>query len=202
MRYRPKAASATVVVACVLGAVMMATTASSAPQASSAATRAAPNAADAEFIRMMIPHHYQALVMSRLAPARSSDEDLLALARRIDVGQGIEIDAMQGWQGRNGLPVTDAEESYQRVLQDPELLEQMGMATSAEMDQLRAAQGEEFDVLFLQLMIPHHEGAITMVEQIFATGRDLFVRQLATDILVTQSDQIHTMEQMLESKTT
>lgn len=168
---------------------------------SATATRSALNSADREFVSMMIPHHYQAVLMTRWAPERSSDEDLLALADRINVEQNVEIDAMRGWQGRNGLPVTDAEESYQRVLQDPALVEEMGMATAAEMDELRAATGEQFDVLFLQLMIPHHEGAITMSEEILGTGRSTYVRQLAIDIISAQRDQIRVMEEMLDEKT-
>lgn len=168
---------------------------------SSAAMQTAPNTADVEFVRMMIPHHYQALVMTRLVPERSADEDVRALAERINVEQSVEIDAMQGWQDRHGLQVTDAPESYQRVLEQPELLEQMGMATPAELDDLRAAEGTAFDVLFLQLMIEHHEGAVRMAEQVVINGSDVSLRQMAINMLSTQNSQIQDMQETLEQKT-
>src|SRR5690606_3491348 len=63
------------------------------------------NAADRQFVRHMIPHHYQAILMSRLAPQRAADPRLKSLAERIRVEQGVEIDSMRGWQSREGLPV-------------------------------------------------------------------------------------------------
>lgn len=210
MRYR-RTASVAMTVACVIAAVT--TSAAAAPSAaravpaesprtsSTAAMRTAPNTADIQFVRMMIPHHYQALVMTRLVPERSSDEDVRALAERINVGQSVEIDAMQGWQGRHGLPVTDPEESYERLLEQPARLEEMGMATPAELTELREARGNEFDVLFLRLMIEHHEGAIAMAEDVIVHGRDVSLRQMAINMMSTQSNQIQTMRQILERKT-
>lgn len=163
--------------------------------------RTAAHEADKQFVRMMIPHHYQALVMSRLAPDRSSDDELLALAERIETAQSGEIGMMQAWQQRNGLPVTDAQESYERVLDQPDLVEEMGMATREEIQELQTLQGTEFDILFLQLMIPHHEGAIDMAEQQLINGRDPYLYQLSMDIMSTQRDQIYTMEDMLDRKT-
>ncbi len=167
MRYR-QAASAALMVACMVGAMIATATAASSDAATasradttkqsahhartapvavpgklrgeartvssdssyiSASTQSAPNTADVEFVRMMIPHHYQALVMTRLVPERSADEDVRALAERINVEQSVEIDAMQGWQERNGLEVTDAQQSYERLLGQPARLEEMGMAT-------------------------------------------------------------------------
>src|SRR5690625_7939197 len=93
------------------------------------------NDADAEFVSMMIPHHFQALVMSGMAPERSSDQELLTLADRIDAEQDIEISMMQSWQGWRDLEVTDAEEAYQEILQDPERREQMGMAAPQGLDE-------------------------------------------------------------------
>lgn len=159
------------------------------------------NSADKAFVRMMVPHHWQAIVMTELAPSRSTDREVLAIADRINTEQGLEIQSMQGWQARNGLAVTDPQDSYQQLLQDPEMLEQMGMATPAELDRLESLQGNAFDVLFLQLMIPHHEGAIAMAEDVARDGSDLYVRQLAIDIISTQSRQVYDMQQVLDRKT-
>ncbi|AYY13377.1 DUF305 domain-containing protein [Actinobacteria bacterium YIM 96077] len=208
MRYR-KAAGAALIAACMFGAAPLSATAAEQPRTASsdatytsaAATQTAPNPADVEFVTMMIPHHFQALVMSAMAPDRSEDDELLAMANRIDVAQTVEIDTMQGWQSRNGLEVTDAQESYEEVLQQPDLLEQMGMATPAELDDLSAAEGTAFDVQFLELMIEHHEGAVRMTIEVITNGSDPVIQQMATDMLTTQSTQIQQMEAMLEDKT-
>lgn len=201
MRYR-KLASAALAVACLFGATNASVTAAAQPGAvSSAATQAAANPADAEFVSMMIPHHYQALVMSRMAPARSNDQTLLALASRIDVEQDLEIYMMQSWQIWNGLEVTNAEQAYQQVLQNPEMLEQMGMATPEELDDLSASTGTAFDVLYLQLLIEHHEGALDMLVNVLTNGSDEILQQWATDMLTTQYTQILQMEAMLAEMT-
>ncbi|PSL08440.1 uncharacterized protein (DUF305 family) [Haloactinopolyspora alba] len=168
---------------------------------SEAAAQATANDADAQFVRMMIPHHFQALVMSRMAPSRGEDPELLALADRIDVEQDLEISMMQNWQGWHDLEVTDAEAAYQQVLQDPDLLEQMGMATPAELDQLSASTGTDFDILYLELMIEHHEGAMDMLVDVIINGNDTTLEGWATDMLTTQYTQIQQMEAMLDEKT-
>lgn len=159
------------------------------------------NPADAEFVGHMIPHHYQALLMSQMAPTRSNDQNLIALASQIEVEQGLEISMMQAWQSWNGLPVTDAETAYHHHLHDPMMVEQMGMATPQEMAALSAAQGTAFDVLYLQLMIRHHEGALGMIEDVLIHGSDEILAGWASDMLVTQQAQIYWMEDMLAQKT-
>lgn len=158
------------------------------------------NDADAEFVSMMIPHHFQALVMSGMAPERSNDQELLTLADRIDAEQDIEISMMQSWQGWRDLEVTDAEEAYQEILQDPEILEQMGMATPEELDEMSGSTGTAFDVQYLELMIEHHEGAIDMLVDVITNGNDATLEGWATDMLTTQQTQIRQMEAMLEAK--
>src|SRR5690625_3361129 len=158
------------------------------------------NDADAEFVSMMMPHHFQALVMSGMAPERSNDQELLTLADRIDAEQDIEISMMQSWQGWRDLEVTDAEEAYQEILQDPEMLEQMGMATPGELDERSGSTGTAFDVQYLELMIEHHEGAIDMLVDVITNGNDATLEGWATDMLTTQQTQIRQMEAMLEAK--
>jgi uncharacterized protein (DUF305 family) len=155
------------------------------------------NEADADFVRMMIPHHHQALVLSRLAPDRTTSSDLLALAGRIDVEQTVEITTMQQWQAQNGFDETDPESAYTMMMQDPMMIEMMGMATQAELDQLETLSGTAFDKLFLQLMIDHHQGAIDMCVQVMTHGQEPVLQSMANEMLTTQSTQIFQMQAML-----
>ncbi|NHD18018.1 MULTISPECIES: DUF305 domain-containing protein [unclassified Actinopolyspora] len=164
----------------------------------SAATQA-HNDTDAEFTRMMIPHHYQAIVMSELAPDRAADSRVKSLAERIRTEQDLDILMMRGWQGRNGLPMTDPETAYQDLLDQPDVLERMGMATEEEMDQLATLSGAEFDRMFLDLMIPHHDGAVVMLRDVILNGSDRELSQLAQDMMSTQKAQLATMHDMRES---
>lgn len=194
MRYPKFVSVLAVVVACMFGALTGSVVAPS-------SGAAAGDQADAQFIEMMIPHHYQAIIMSQLAPDRSTDDQVRNLADRIKVEQGAEIKSMQGWQGRQGLSVTDPQKAYQEMLQDPEHLKEMGMATAEQIEDLRAARGNDFDVLFLQLMIPHHQAAIDMSVDIVGTTQDEYVYQTAMDIIDSQSTQVDIMQDMLDRKT-
>lgn len=152
---------------------------------------------DAQFVQMMIPHHHQAVLMSELVSGRAADQAVVALADRILVEQGVEIDTMQFWQQVNGQTETDPESAYAGMLDMPMMLEQMGMASPAEMDQLAASSGAAFDRLYLELMIEHHEGAVRMLEQLLTNGSDQFLSAMGTDMMTAQSTQIWQMEQML-----
>lgn len=203
MRFR-KAATAALMVACMIGAATASATAAEKPRtASSGATTSATamqsmmNPADVEFINMMIPHHFQAIVMSDMAPSRAGDSRVRNLASRIAVEQDLEIAMMQGWQGWNGLPVTNPQQAYEAMLGMPAMLEQMGMATPEELDQLSASQGNAFDVMFLQLMITHHQGAIDMAVEVMTYGSDFYVQQMANEMLAAQYMQILQMEAIL-----
>lgn len=169
--------------------------------ASANATSATYNDADVMFTGMMIPHHFQALVLTELVPDRSSDTQVESLAGRIHLEQGLEIGTMRGWEGSNGLPKTDPEESYEMMLADPEMVEMMGMASPEELAELETLSGNEFDVLFLNLMITHHEGAIRMLRDVLLDGQDLNLQQQALDMMSTQQVQIGIMQDMLATKT-
>lgn len=157
------------------------------------------NAADIQFVRMMIPHHEQALEMTALVKERASDQRVRAIAGRIDAAQGPEISWMQSWlrdhgaagTGHQGHSGHGGHGTNQGGAQMP------GMATPQQMTQLRAASGKDFDRLFLQLMIKHHEGAITMSTQVENKGSDLAVKELALDVRVTQQVEINHMRGML-----
>jgi uncharacterized protein (DUF305 family) len=171
------------------------------PTPTSTPTQGPVNPADSEFVSMMIPHHYQALIMSRMAPGRSNDPNLLALAGQIEVEQDLEIAMMQGWQSENGLEVTDAEMAYHHlIMHHPQHAAEMGMATPAELAALGEAQGNTFDVLYLQLMIRHHGGALDMIVHVLMHGSDETLAQWANDMYVTQQAQINWMQAMLADK--
>jgi uncharacterized protein (DUF305 family) len=172
-------------------ATTMTTDAPPPPPASSA------NEADANFVRMMIPHHHQAHVLTRLAPDRTTYTELLALAGRIDVEQTVEIATMQRWQAFNGFDETDPVSSYGMMMQDPAMIEVMGMATQAELDQLETLTGEAFDQLFVELMIDHHQGAVDMCVQVMTNGQESVLQSMANEMLTTQSTQIFQMQAML-----
>ena len=172
-----------------------ATTTTTAPQPPPPPSTA--NEADAEFVRMMIPHHHQALIMSRLAPERTTNPDLLALTGRIDAEQTVEIGTMQQWQEFFGFDVTHPVTAYEMMMGNPMMIEMMGMATQAELDQLETLSGSAFDQLFLQLMIDHHQGAVDMCVDVMSNGQEPVLQSMANDMLTTQSTQIHQMEAML-----
>lgn len=173
------------------------------PLASRVAVRSAQseqaNAADRRFARHMIPHHYQAILMSRMAPDRAADKRIRRLAARIRTEQNVEIDGMQGWQAGEGLPVTDARHAYHHMLHDHDMIEHMGMATRREMEALRSSRRRAFDRKFVALMIPHHRGAIRMAEEVAGSGNDVFLRQQATDMIASQSRQIYDMRRIRDS---
>ncbi|MDA3646305.1 DUF305 domain-containing protein [Saccharopolyspora indica] len=156
----------------------------------------ARNDVDVEFTAMMIPHHYQAILMSELAPDRAAEPALKSLADRIRTEQGLEIKMLQGWQGRNALPVTDAPTAYEEMLGMPEMIEHMGMATREEMAQLATLSGPDFDRMFLDLMIPHHEGAVRMLQDVILRGSDQDLNQMAQDMMSGQKAQLAIMREM------
>ena len=134
------------------------------------------------FASMMIPHHEQAIVMSDLALSKSTNPDVLELARGIKAAQAPEIEEMKSW----GAVDTDMHSRH--VMS--------GMLTDQELSELRAAQGKKFDQKFLEGMIKHHEGAITMAETI-VDSKNPEVAALANAIITTQKSEIERMKVIL-----
>ena len=148
--------------------------------------------ADVRFMQGMIAHHGQAIHMSRLAATRGADARLLRFARKIDQSQAGEIVLMQEWLRANDQFAPDT--SAWRGMSMP------GMLTAAELAELDAARGAEFDRRFLVLMIRHHEGALRMVADLLASPRaaqDVDVSVLANDVETTQTAEIGLMRPML-----
>jgi uncharacterized protein (DUF305 family) len=154
--------------------------------------------ADVRFVQGMIGHHAQALEMTALLPQRTSREDMRLLAKRIELSQEDEIKMMQDWLRSRGQQVPDPHAHHAH---GAELMP--GMLTPAEMERLRAATGAEFDRLFLQFMIAHHEGALVMVEELFKTpggGQEPEIFAFASDVDADQSMEIDRMRALLQER--
>ena len=156
------------------------------------------NHSDVAFVQMMIPHHAQALEMSRLAQRRAADDGVRAMAERIRGAQGPEIVAMAAWLDARGMEVPKAGEDaddYDHGVHGH--VDMAGMLTAEQMEELEAARGKRFDRLFLQGMIAHHRGAVEMAEATAAEGADVQVLEMSADVSAGQMAEIDRMEQLL-----
>ena len=150
--------------------------------------------ADVEFMQGMIGHHAQALEMTALLYERTEWQDMRLLAQRIDVSQADEIGMMQGWLEARDESVPQGDEHHQHAG-----MLMPGMLTPAQMAELGAERGSEFDRLFLEYMIMHHQGAVIMVEQLFASagaGQESVIFGFASDVVADQSMEITRMRRM------
>jgi uncharacterized protein (DUF305 family) len=154
-------------------------------------TDAEHNDADVTFAQMMIPHHQQALEMAQLAPSRAQDPRVLDLARRIEDAQTPEIDQMESWLEAWGADDGDMGDM------DHDMGSGEGMMSEADMAALDAASGTDFDIMFLDLMIEHHRGAIAMADTQLQDGENAEALALAEQIAGAQTDEISEMEQIL-----
>ena len=148
--------------------------------------------ADVRFMQGMIAHHAQAIFMSRMAAGRNASARVQKFANKIDQSQAAEIRLMQDWLVANRQAAPDT--GSWRTMSMP------GMLTSAQLAQLDAAKGTAFDATFLDLMIQHHNGALRMVEDLFATpmaAQDVDVSVFANDVVTVQTAEIGLMQQML-----
>ncbi|MET9519233.1 DUF305 domain-containing protein [Streptomyces sp. NPDC002994] len=159
----------------------------SAQEAAKALPDGSPNGADFTYARMMIEHHGQALVMTELAPKRADSAKVKGLAERIAGAQGPEIAAMRGWLDNNGGKKHKGGHDHGAM---------PGMATDKQLAQLRAAEGKDFDRLFLKLMITHHQGAVDMATEVLSQGNNVQVEEMATDVLAQQTAEIGRMRDM------
>ena len=151
--------------------------------------------ADVRFMQGMIPHHAQALEMTALVAERTADETIERLAQRIELSQEDEIEMMQEWLRSRG------QEAPGVVAHHAPGWEPMpGMLTPEEMDGLAAAEGVAFDRLFLELMIKHHQGAVTMVENLLdqrGAAQDSQLFAFTSDVTSDQTAEIDRMDAML-----
>lgn len=148
--------------------------------------------ADVHFMQGMIAHHAQAIHMTRLAETRGADSQVLTLAKKIDQSQAAEIRQMQGWLLEKDQFAPDTA-SYHTMMMP-------GMLTPEQLEELEAASGNAFDRLFLELMIQHHEGALTMVADLFDAPRaaqDVDISVFANEVHLVQTTEIEIMHEML-----
>jgi len=159
-------------------------------------------AADVQFITGMISHHAQAIVMAKWAPTHGASNSVRILCERIINAQTDEITLMQSWLRDRHQPVPEAKPLPMKMMMNGAEHEMMmpGMLSDEQMKELDAARGNEFDHLFLRFMIQHHNGAVAMVTQLFATpgaGQDDTVFKMANDIQADQTTEINRMTRML-----
>jgi uncharacterized protein (DUF305 family) len=158
--------------------------------ASSAQPSASSNDADVTFAQMMIPHHRQAVEMAGLAETRAADAEIKELATKIKAAQDPEIATMTGWLTAWGRPVEpEAGHSGHGM---------PGIMTEEDMTKLQQAKGAEFDRMFAEAMITHHQGAIEMAKTEQARGADPEARQLAAAIETAQQAEIEQMRKLLD----
>jgi len=153
--------------------------------------------ADVKFMQGMIGHHTQAVEMVELLKARTGSEDMKKLGLRIELSQEDEIKMMQRWLQVRGQEVPGPHAMH---MHGAHLMP--GMLTEEEMAQLSAAKGAEFDRLFLEGMIKHHGGALTMVQELFATpgaGQEVEIFSFASDVDSDQRMEIDRMGAMLNA---
>lgn len=171
-------------------------------QAPADSVRVLHTAADVHFMSGMIPHHAQAVLIAGWAKTHGARADIQRLAERIVVGQRDEIELMQTWLRERGLPVPPADATHLTVTHDGMAHRMLmpGMLNDEELKQLNAARGSEFDRLFLRAMIKHHEGAITMVDELEAADgsrHDEVVFRFSQDVYADQTTEIERMQKLL-----
>jgi uncharacterized protein (DUF305 family) len=151
--------------------------------------------ADVTFAQQMIPHHQQAVAMAAMADTRATDPDVKTLAAQIKAAQGPEITTLTGWLSSWGRPAPQASMGDHGM--DMPGGEMPGMMSNADMARLMAASGKEFDTEFLQMMITHHQGAITMAQDEITSGKNPGAVKLAQQIATSQQAEIDTMKSIL-----
>lgn len=156
--------------------------------------QAAHNQADVTFAQGMVPHHQQAVEMSRMAVDRAQSPEVKKLAEQIQAAQGPEIEKLNGWlkswgaEASTGMPGMDHGGHGGSG---------GGMMSPEEMNELGQGSGAEFDQAFLSMMIKHHEGAIEMARTELSAGQYPEAKQMAQQIIDTQQAEIDTMKQLL-----
>src|SRR5712692_7916855 len=173
---------------------------------STRATLPPSSAKDVEFMQGMIMHHAQAVEMTALMESRTQNKELRLLGARISHSQSEEIRFMKRWLEARGeptelpMPKMSGMDMPGMDMSKHEML-MPGMLTPKQMEALRKAKGAEFDRLFLEGMIQHHGGALTMVKDLFDTagaGQDAVLFNFTTDIDSGQRAEIRIMQAMVE----
>ena len=168
----------------------------SSPSASASAKAGKHNDADVSFATDMIQHHRQAVEMADLAADRASSQEVKDLATKTKGAQDPEIKTMSGWLTSWGEEVP-ADMSGMEGHDMGDMSSMPGMMSSEDMGKLEKASGAEFDKMFLEMMIKHHEGAVEMAETQKADGKYGPAVKLADDVITAQTAEIEQMNKML-----
>ncbi|WP_235686533.1 DUF305 domain-containing protein [Tomitella gaofuii] len=187
------------------------------------AAQAQFNEADVAFLNGMYPHHAQAIEMTDMVQGRTDNPELIALAQQIDAAQGPEMEQMTTLLAQWGQPAPSADGGVDTGSGDDMGSghdmgdmnggdgaddaadgaqgghEMTGMMTDEQMDQLMAASGPEFDRMWLEMMIQHHEGAVEMSQEVLGSGTNPQVQTMAQAIIDGQEAEIGRMQDMLQS---
>ena len=171
--------------------------------ATTRATLPLPSQADVQFMQGMIMHHAQAVEMTALIDSHTQNKELHTLGARISRSQSDEIDFMKRWLTVRGESTSMPMHHMPGMDMSSHSMLMPGMLTEKQMAALRKAKGKEFDQLFLTGMIQHHNGALTMVKDLFDTagaGQDAEVFNFVTDVDSGQRAEIKIMQTMLGQK--
>lgn len=168
--------------------------------ASPSASATAFNAADVSFAQQMIPHHQQAVEMAQLAEGRAESDDVKELAEDIKAAQGPEIETLTGWLEAWGEEVPSDDMGHGGMGHGSDDDSGMsGMMDAEQMNDLTEASGAEFDSMFLELMVEHHEGAVEMAQSEIDQGENSDAIAMAEKVISDQQSEIEHMQQLLGS---
>lgn len=158
--------------------------------------------ADVQFMSGMIYHHAQALLMAGWAQSHGAGPSVQTLADRIVASQTDEIHLLSRWLADRHEPVPHPEPEHMMMAGMDATHMMPGMLSADQLAQLDSARGPGFDELFLRFMIQHHEGAITMVNDLFATGagEENPVYKMASSVFADQTTEIERMQRMLAAE--
>lgn len=152
------------------------------------------NADDVAFGQGMVPHHAQAIDMAKLVPTRSSNPKVLDLAKRVEAAQDPEIKKMNEWLSAWGAPT-----STPGIDHGSGHGSMPGLMSMEDMGKLGQAKGAEFDKMWLDMMIKHHEGAIEMAKTELQKGSNADAKKLAQEIIDAQQNEITEMQGLLRA---
>jgi uncharacterized protein (DUF305 family) len=155
------------------------------------------NATDVYFAQGMIPHHAQAVEMADMALETSTNPDVTALAEQIKAAQGPEIEQMTTWLTDWNQEVPDLNTRMDENMDHSGGMTMSGMMSAADMARLGNATGPDFDRMFLEMMVLHHEGAIEMAEQELADGTYQPTKDLAQAVITGQQAEIDEMNALI-----
>lgn len=160
------------------------------------------NDADVMFAQMMIPHHEQALEMAELADGRAADTEIKSLVTDIEKAQGPEIQTLKSWLKSWGKRASTEKDMPGMDHGSSDMGHggsgMSGMMSEEDMQKLEAAKGTAFDRMFAQMMIEHHQGAITMAKDEQKNGRNATAKKLAADVVESQSAEVQKFKKILD----